>query len=192
LPLTLLVFTRLQRTEFINKGDVRFPLNSVIKKHFNKEKKTKNIHSFIKNLEVNSYAISPEVTQVIKTNKTSQQSQPILNNKISKNIIFNRIKNRKNKDSTKAFDGRAYSAIRRSSNFQKLDISSVVIPQRIIEKKRIKSLSKKNNLSIIQNNLKPLSIDESCNPSMSISRPNSRGFASITRKIGRFWNKSPQ
>lgn len=180
------------KNRIYKKGDVRFPINNVIKKHFNKEKKKKKMPSFVDNLRDNSYAVSPEVTQIIKTNNASQQSQPILSNKMSKNVIFTRIKNRKIKDSTKAFEGRAYSAVRRSSNFKKLDISSIVLPSRIIEKKRIKSLSKKNNLSIVQNNLQPLSIDASCNPSMTISRPNSRGFASVTRKIGRFWNKSPQ
>jgi hypothetical protein len=91
----------------------------MLKKHFTKEKKAKLISFYNKEIHDDSIAASPEVNQHIPINKASQKSHPVLSNKIGQKITFKRIKNSsKNKDKTKAFNGRVYSAVRRSSQFK--------------------------------------------------------------------------
>lgn len=79
----------------------------------------------------NSYAVSPEVIAPIETNKSMQQSQPVLSTKFQKNFIFKRVKNRMSKDN-KFFKGRVYSAVRRSTNMPNLEVPAV--PQKVISK----------------------------------------------------------
>ena len=68
-------------------------------------KKLNESHQFVQpavkiESEPNSYALSPYVKASLDQNKSSQSSHPVIsNNKLQKNIIFKRVKNRISKDS---------------------------------------------------------------------------------------------
>lgn len=172
------------------KADIHIPYNNMmLKKQLGREKQPKYTPPRIEELQENSYAISPNVTQVFPSGKSAQQSHPVLGSgKFSKNIIFKRVHKRVKSKETNFFKGRVNSAVRRSSNFKNLDTSGLM-PSRV-SKKRIKSLSKKSNISIAHPSLQPLNVENNQN-SFTI-RPHSRGFGSATRKLGKLWNKSPQ
>ena len=90
-----------------------------------------------KELEPNNYAMSPYAKVNLDQSKQTQSSQPVIShNKLQKNFIFKRVKNRISKDS-KQFKGRVSSAFRRSSQITNLDIST---SGRVIDQKRIRSL----------------------------------------------------
>jgi hypothetical protein len=107
------------RSRIYKIGDVQIPVNRMLKKHFMKEKKAKFIPFYNKKIHENGIVASLEVTRYMPTNKASQKSHPVLSNKIGQKITFKRIKNNsKNKDKTKAFNGRVYSAVRSNSQLK--------------------------------------------------------------------------
>lgn len=171
------------KNKIFKKVDMHVPYNNMMKKMFNRDKKVKVNLPSKAHIEANSYAMSPEINTSTKHNQINQKSQPMIQNpKFQKEFQVNIL----NKKNNKIFKNRIYSAVRKSSNINQLEIPKMLSKK--INKKRIKSLQK-NNVSIAPNGLQLLNIDP-YQPTMTL-RSNSRGFGSVTRKIGKFWNNTP-
>ena len=101
-----------------SKIEVRKQNNEQIRKTVNK-KNNWNSPNLLKELQENSYAISPEVSDYMITNKLVQKSQPLLSSKLPKNFIFKK----QNKVKGKYLRARVYSAVRRSFNPANISMS---------------------------------------------------------------------
>jgi hypothetical protein len=153
-------------------NELQMPYSNMMKKMFKREKK------------------SPIEDPLIVHNRSQQQAQPAINsgNKFPKNIIFKRVNGRSNREK-QLYKGRVNSAVRKSSNFKNLDMSSY-LPMSI-KKQRISSSKRRKNLSISNNYNLQLSNIEVYQNTMSL-RSTREGLTTGARQYKKLWNKSPQ
>lgn len=147
------------------------------------DKCVKVLKPILKELEDNSFAVSPAVTQLISMNTPLNLLQSTLNTRIPKNIIFNSSKV-KSKLKKRLIKGRLNSAIRRSYNPPFLPTSQVL---KIRKSQRCKSQFK-NKISTINNHLRLSNFDSTV--PISTVRLSSKGNTSVSKKFRKLWNKS--
>jgi len=172
-------------------NELQMPYSNMMKKMFKREKKSNlDLPSKMQELENNCYAASPIEDPLIVHNRSQQQAQPAINsgNKFPKNIIFKRVNGRSNREK-QLYKGRVNSAVRKSSNFKNLDMSSY-LPMSI-KKQRISSSKRRKNLSISNNYNLQLSNIEVYQNTMSL-RSTREGLTTGARQYKKLWNKSPQ